>query len=995
MHFISLDVDSGARLDDVVKKIEALGVFALVHTSFNHGKSGLQLKRDEVLRKLQIKTDPTIGQIQDFLRQHDKNRYEESFIQAVNIREAKKQVKDGVVIELDTPPLDKFRLFFPLVASVEIVDLAETHQGALDDWEDAVTGLAHSMLGIHFDTSCTDPSRLYFTPSHPRGDTHWKSIIVMGDPLDYAAIPRVKKASYTKNRDFNAFVQADDGDGPQKVEQIWLPSGADLNRWHSLTGKNRLMLADLLETHCPDKVRVAGGEKAGSIHTECPFEHEHTSEGGTGTMAINCLDNENGYWTWFCQHDACQGRHKTALLGEAINRGWFDEELLDNDDFLLPPEDDEPSEDEVEAKAESAANPEAPPKGPKTIEVLLDEIDFKGDGVEAAIRSLYKRLHRRDIDKVEQARVHKLLKDRSGLDLNTLKGFWRVLDQDKFDKDRDDNNRTAPIVTEADFDVMVEYAENRIKVANEADPFLFDMDGRIAVVKRDADDLASAQVRTMPQFKYNLNLNTNYRAKVTDKKSRRVAAPFDVVEHLYNSDYEQWLPRLRSVNTCPFFTASGKLVNRAGYDTESMTYLAPPANLNWGTVSDEPSDDEVAEAKWLIGSDVFGDFPLGGLERADIEAILNGDRDGDASLAAAFALILLPFMREMIPGATPAHVITKPVPGSGSGYLKDACSIIFSGQKTSSMTYTSDQNELRKTLTSVISEDQKTICFDNIPEALDSDVLANAITDRFQARLLGGNRTVDIEPRMVWILTANNIKMSPELVRRSVVLKLDSGLSDPEARTDFKHGDIIGYVRANRGKLVWACLTLIQHWIANGMMKWEGRGMANFRDWAECVGGVLTCAGIGGFLDNLDEFKEYAETGKDADVQQLMNVIAQDHTVGDIFRPGGTSESRKHPKGAVHSIKDILNRAGDDKKPLLLPGWGYSREDGQYNTSNRIGGPFGDLVRRPWRCVVVDGNDERTVEIAFNEGKDNNGKYWVMTRRDEIVTVSQDESEAA
>jgi hypothetical protein len=54
------------------------------------------------------------------------------------------------------------------------------------------------------------------------------------------------------------------------------------------------MIADAIEHFCPDKVRRAGNEAQGSIHLECPFEHDHTNPGGTGTMATNALDKHLG-----------------------------------------------------------------------------------------------------------------------------------------------------------------------------------------------------------------------------------------------------------------------------------------------------------------------------------------------------------------------------------------------------------------------------------------------------------------------------------------------------------------------------------------------------------------------------------------------------------------------------------------------------------------------------------------------------------------------------
>jgi len=181
MYAMGVDIDAGFPLDSMLDRLEDLGLFCLVYTTHSHGKRGLQLKHDEVIRKFKIKpSELDLAQVQRFLRDHDKNRYEESFIAAVRIKTAKKQVKEGVVIELDTPPLDKYRLIFPLAAPVKIIDLADTHTAALEVWEDKITGLAREMLGVHFDTSCTDPSRLFFTPRHPKDAADWYCAIVQG-----------------------------------------------------------------------------------------------------------------------------------------------------------------------------------------------------------------------------------------------------------------------------------------------------------------------------------------------------------------------------------------------------------------------------------------------------------------------------------------------------------------------------------------------------------------------------------------------------------------------------------------------------------------------------------------------------------------------------------------------------------------------------------------------------------------------------------------------
>ncbi|MBN2629749.1 MAG: DUF927 domain-containing protein [Rhodobacteraceae bacterium] len=369
MYAMGIDVDAGFPLDLMLDRLEELGLFCIVYTSHSHGRSGMQLKHDEVIRKLKIKpSELDLAQVQRYLRDHDKNRYEESFIAAVSIKTLKKQVKEGVVIELDTPPLDKYRLIFPLAAPVKIIDLADTHAAALEVWEDKITGLAREMLGVHFDTSCTDPSRLFFTARHAKEAADWYCAIVQGDPLRFEDVPTVRKADYARNRAssaMNPFEQAGGAADTERPPQCFTPSGASLNEWH-YRAKDRFQMANLLEDLCADRIRVAGGEAQGQVHIECPFEHEHSSEGGTACDARNALDSSSGFWTWGCLHDACQGRHKLEFLEEALRQGWFDEEQIafesvymleggEYDDEEEDGEDGEPVRAEAGAQISAAA----------------------------------------------------------------------------------------------------------------------------------------------------------------------------------------------------------------------------------------------------------------------------------------------------------------------------------------------------------------------------------------------------------------------------------------------------------------------------------------------------------------------------------------------------------------------------------------------------------------------------------------------------------------
>lgn len=353
MYAIGLDIDSGTPLARVQEKILKLGLFCIIYTSFNHEKRGLQLKRDDVLQKLKMSTDPSLADIQQYLTQYGKARYEPEFLKEIEIISPKKQVKDGVIIDLQTPPLEKYRLIFPLAAPVNIVGLSKTtHAAALDIWEDKITGLAVKMLGVALDVSCTDPSRIFFVPKHQKDSVNHKILIIQGEPLKFEDITPYKKSLYTANRgiEANPFLEGSAGIDSERPEQVTTASGYDLTAWNTKYGK-RLQLATLLETHAPDKLRRTGSEPTGFVSVECPFESEnHTNAGGTGSMVGDALDAGVEHWVWSCQHDSCQGDNQTKRLAKALDDGWFPLSALTDPDseFILRPSDQDIEDEEAE-----------------------------------------------------------------------------------------------------------------------------------------------------------------------------------------------------------------------------------------------------------------------------------------------------------------------------------------------------------------------------------------------------------------------------------------------------------------------------------------------------------------------------------------------------------------------------------------------------------------------------------------------------------------------
>ena len=594
---------------------------------------------------------------------------------------------------------------------------------------------------------------------------------------------------------------------------------------------------------------------------------------------------------------------------------------------------------------------------------------------------------RKEIETVEKAQVTTALFKTTGLSRNEINKLWRAAQklENEYAMKRDPKaGQKPPSVNEFSFLSMVEYTENRVKFANKNCPVLFDHGGRVTVIREDSEGVAYPHTHNESGLTHELNRLVPFMRAVNDDGLQRgVPCPKEVAAHLYQADHSKWLPELKTVTTCPHYVGAGRLIDTPGYDAETKSFFSPPAGFDWGDVPDAPTPEEVLAAKTILVDDVLGDFPLDGLDREGVLKCLDSEHEGSASVANAMAMLLLPFCREMISGSTPGHVITKPTPGTGAGYLAGVLGILATGNRAPALAFPADKNEVGKVLTSALSGDRKILFFDNIPAAMDSAPLALAMTERYSDRLLGGNRMVNIDVRAQWLFTANNIKMSPELIRRCMAIELDSGLAKPEERSGFKSGDILQFATENRGEIVNACLTLIQNWIAAGKPLYTGPALGNFTEWAETIGGILEAAGVKGFLANRDKFRSYAETTGDGSLQLFMNTLAS-HKDGTIFRPGGTSKLVKtsdinaHGYANAVSLLDVINGA-DDGNPLLIDGWGYSRGDAQYNTSKGISGPFGDAARRPWVCEIEsDGGGDQTTTITFTSGKDKNGPFFVL-----------------
>ena len=385
---------------------------------------------------------------------------------------------------------------------------------------------------------------------------------------------------------------------------------------------------------------------------------------------------------------------------------------------------------------------------------------------------------------------------------------------------------------------------------------------------------------------------------------------------------------------------------------------------------------------------MFGDFPLGGETRETLVANAY-TAEGVPALANIICCTIQSFFRAMISGDTPIYLVNKPAPGTGAGFMIAAATTISEGRSATPWAMAPKDEEFAKALTSYLRKMPETYFFDNVAHYVKSPELCLMLTgnQRYEARLLGTGDTVEVAILGRCIIAANSFTGCDDIIRRSVLSNLDAHHPAPgDRKMEWKHKDIRAWVLDNRGKLIWACLTLIQAWIAKGKPMGTENILAGFESWSRVMGGVLKVAGIGGFNANRDKLKATTTGAAQTNEAALVRAI---YNLGDgaILRVGGKAAYKKVD---VHTVIKLLNKA-DGNEPLLLNGWGYDG-DGIYTNAQLTTPAWDKFASRVHGLTVEEGPEgseiKRKVLISFTKEEDNkNGGFvYFASIKDDAAT---------
>ncbi|MFN4140276.1 toprim domain-containing protein [Aestuariivirga sp.] len=440
------------------------------------------------------------------------------------------------------------------------------------------------------------------------------------------------------------------------------------------------------------------------------------------------------------------------------------------------------------------------------------------------------------------------------------------------------------------------------------------------------------------------------------------------------------LPVLMGIVNTPVFGRNGKLLTSPGYHPDARLLYQPAPGFAVPAVPERPTSKQIAEARALICEDLLGDFPF----------------VSPSEMAHGVALLLLGFLRSMINGPTPLHLIEKPTPGTGATLMVDSIATILTGSGASVMTEGRDDEEWRKRVTAKLRQVPSILLIDNLRNKLDSSAVAAALTAPFwEDRILGASEMARLPIRCVWIATGNNPEFSNEMARRLIRIRLDAHVERPWQRGSFRHPDLMIWVRANRAQLVAACLTLCQAWIAAGRPRGT-KTIGSYENWAGTIGGILETAGIEGFLGNLDEMMASSDTEgsawaafvtgwwhrygtaevKSADLYELALMAEPPLPLGN-----GNDHSRRIRLGkSLARMRDRVFKVG--VHDLRLAALGISHQAQQW--SLRMAGECGECFPEPnpavsGECCEVAGSvptQHSPLQPIDPQGSGECGEFW-------------------
>ncbi|WP_172992258.1 PriCT-2 domain-containing protein [Lacipirellula parvula] len=299
----------------------------------------------------------------------------------------------------------------------------------------------------------------------------------------------------------------------------------------------------------------------------------------------------------------------------------------------------------------------------------------------------------------------------------------------------------------------------------------------------------------------------------------RCSVSQDLANQLVARGYWPNVPKLSGIVPSAVLLPDGSILTTPGYDKESGLYLDSQDKY--------PAMPSVADAVDLINS-VVVDFPF----------------ESPCHQAAWVAMLLSLFGQYACGGNAPLFLIDANVCGCGKGLLVDAALGIYDSHTAGKVGAPTNDDEWRKLISTIAAQSWSYAVFDNVVGRFGGSSFERALTTtRWQDRRLGLNEDIDMPLHVIWVATGNNCHLaSKDMARRTVHIRLESPLENPQLRTTFVHSNLLKYVRENRTTLAMAALAILKGYVDAGKPN-QLPDIGSFAEWSGLVRSAVVWAG--------------------------------------------------------------------------------------------------------------------------------------------------------
>lgn len=291
--------------------------------------------------------------------------------------------------------------------------------------------------------------------------------------------------------------------------------------------------------------------------------------------------------------------------------------------------------------------------------------------------------------------------------------------------------------------------------------------------------------------------------------------PDPVVDDVFTGRVWERIPALRTITRIPTLRPDGTLLDRPGYDAASQCYYLPSVDVP--PVAAAPTPEEALRALETI-DDLYEGFEF----------------ESDADRSAAHSLLLAAVLRPAMK-LCPMYLMDGSTMAVGKGLCADIAGITVTGESLSPVSIYNDEDKTQRGIEASLVAGDPFVFIDDLPirREVGMKFLDRMLTaGRASVRLHYDNLPTQAGVSALFIMTGNNVRVRSDLVQRCVRVRLTSKSATPQRRT-FRIADLRGHVRARRGDIIRAVLTIVRAYLVAGGSLGKAAPPPNrlFTDW--------------------------------------------------------------------------------------------------------------------------------------------------------------------